>query len=199
MPLINLIQEQRLATLKNEKASRLFFITFAASAALSVVGLGFLTFLKESADSEESSLKAKAQKLQPLLDEIANYESEYGKLSPRVTTLVNAQETTSRWNRVLTHLSTQTPTETWLTNIRASQPDLKKPVQIAFVGLSARQELIGELILRLQGCTDLTDVGLKFSQEKNIQFGRQLEFEVNAGLDGTVEEKERNETKKEGE
>lgn len=198
MPLINLIQEQRLAASKNERAARFFFLTFASSAALSVVALGFLTYLKESADSEESGLRAKAQKLQPILDEIDKNQADYGKLAPRVTTLENAQETTNRWNRVLAHLSTQTPTETWLTQIRASQPDLKQPVQISFIGLSSKQELIGELILRLQGSTDLKDVGLKFSQEKNVQYGSQLEFEVSAGLDGTVEEREKNETKKEG-
>ncbi len=199
MPLINLIQEQRLAARKNERTASLFFMTFAVSAALSVVALGFLTFLKESAESDQSGLRVKAQKLQPMLDEIDKHAGEYGKLAPRVTTLENAQETTNRWNRVLAHLSTQTPTETWLTQIRASQPDLKSPVQIAFIGLSSKQELIGELILRLQGSTDLLNVGLKFSMEKPVQMGRQLEFEISAGLDGTVEEKERNETKKEGE
>jgi Tfp pilus assembly protein PilN len=198
MPLINLIQEQRLAARKNEQQARFFFMAFAGSAALSVVALGFLTFLRESAESEQSSLRAKAQKLQPMLDEIAKHQAEYGKLAPRVTTLTDAQETTNRWNRVLAHLSTQTPTETWLTQMRASQPDLKQPVQISFIGLSSRQELIGEFILRMQGSPDLKDVGLKFSQEKNVQFGAQLEFEVSAGLDGTIEERERDETKKEG-
>jgi Tfp pilus assembly protein PilN len=198
MPLINLIQEQRLAARKNEQQARFFFMAFAGSAALSVVALGFLTFLRESAESEQSSLRAKAQKLQPMLDAIAKHQAEYGKLAPRVTTLTDAQETTNRWNRVLAHLSTQTPTETWLTQMRASQPDLKQPVQISFIGLSSRQELIGEFILRMQGSPDLKDVGLKFSQEKNVQFGAQLEFEVSAGLDGTIEERERDETKKEG-
>jgi Tfp pilus assembly protein PilN len=198
MPLINLIQEQRLAARKNEQAARLFFMTFVSSAALSVVSLGFLTFLKESADSEQSALSVKAQKLKPILDEIETNLSEYGKLSPRLKTLEDAQETTNRWNRIMAHLSTQTPTETWLTQIRAMQSDPKTPVQISFTGLSARQELIGEYILRLQGCTDLLNVGLKFSQEKNVQLGRQLEFEIGADIDGTIVERERNETKKEG-
>jgi hypothetical protein len=69
---------------------------------------------------------------------------------------------------------------------------------VSFVGNSSRQELIGEYILRLQGCTDLLNVNLKFSQEKNVQLGRQLEFEVSADIDGTVEEREKNETQKEG-
>jgi hypothetical protein len=71
-------------------------------------------------------------------------------------------------------------------------------VLVSFIGLSVKQELIGEFILRLQGCTDLSNVNLKFSQEKNVTLGRQLEFEVTSEIEGTVEEKERNETKKEG-
>lgn len=198
MPLINLIQEQRLAEKKNEQAARLFFMTFAASAVFSIVGLGFLTYLRESAEGEQAALKAKAQELKPTLDEIDSNLGEYAKLAPRVKTLEDAQETTNRWNRIMAHLSTQTPTETWLTQIRAFQSDPKQPVQVSFIGLSTKQELIGEYILRLQGCADLLNVGLKFSQEKNVQLGRQLEFEVSADIDGTVEERERNETAKEG-
>lgn len=198
MPLINLIQEQRMAAKKNEQASRLFFMTFAGSAALSVVALGFLTFLKEQAEGEQSALQVKAQQLKPLLDEVEMNVSEYSKLAPRVTTLEGAQETTNRWNRIMAHLSTQTPAETWMTQMRAMQNDPKNPVTVSFIGLSMKQELIGEFILRLQGCTDLSNVNLKFSQEKNVQLGRQLEFEVTSDIEGTVEEKERNETKKEG-
>lgn len=197
MPLINLIQEQRLAAKKNEQAARLFFMSFVSCAAISVVGLGFLTYLKESADSEQSALQLKAQELKPTLDEIEKNTSEFGKLSPRLKTLEDAQETTNRWNRIMAHLSTQTPTETWLTGIRAQQSDPKTPVTIAFIGLSARQELIGEYMLRLQGCTDLVGVNLKFSQEKNITLGRQLEFEIDANIDGTALEVDRNETKEE--
>ena len=160
--------------------------------------LGGLLFMTESASSEESALRAKAQEVQPLLDQIQGTNAEYSKLAPRLKTLEDAQEATTRWNRVLAHLSTQTPSETWLTQMRAIQGDPKTPINVSFMGMSSKQELIGEFILRLQQLPDLLNVGLKYSQEKNAQFGRQLEFEVSADLDGTIEEKERNETKKEG-
>lgn len=198
MPLINLIQDQRLAAKKNERAARVLFMSFATVATLTVLSNGFLLVLKESAANEASDFRAKAQKIQPIVDEVNMTNSEYGKLAPRVTTLTGAQETTSRWNRVLEHLAVHTPTETWLTAVRASQTDPKNPVAISFLGMSTRQELIGEFILRLQGSTDLGNVGLKFTQEKPAQIGSQLEFEVNAELEGTVEEQERNETQKEG-
>ncbi len=198
MPLINLIQEQRLAVKKNEKVTRLFFLAFAGTGVLSVMTLGGLLFMTESASSEESALRAKAQEVQPLLDQIQATNAEYSKLAPRLKTLEDAQEATTRWNRVLAHLSTQTPSETWLTQMRAIQGDPKTPINVSFMGMSSKQELIGEFILRLQQLPDLLNVGLKYSQEKNAQFGRQLEFEVSADLDGTIEEKERNETKKEG-
>lgn len=198
MPLINLIQDQRLAAKKNERTARVLFVSFATVATVSVLASGFLLVLKESAANEASDLKAKAQQVQPILDEVEATNREYGKLAPRVTTLTGAQETTTKWNRVLDHLAVQTPTETWLTTMRANQSDPKNPVAITFQGLSKRQELIGEFILRLQGSPDLANVGLKYTQEKPAQIGSQLEFEVNAELEGTVEEKERNETKKEG-
>jgi len=198
MPLINLIQEQRLTVKKNEKVTRLFFMAFAGTGVLSVMTLGGLLFMTESASSEESTLRAKAQEVQPLLDQIQATNTDYGKLAPRLKTLEDAQEATTRWNRVLEHMSSQTPSETWLTQMRATQGDPKSPITVSFMGMSSRQELIGEFILRLQQLPDLLNVALKYSQEKNAQYGRQLEFEVSADLDGTIEEKERNETKKEG-
>ena len=198
MPLINLIQDQRLAAKKSERAARVFFMSFATVATLSVLSFGFLLVLKETAENEASDLRVKAQQVQPILDEVEATNSEYSKLAPRVTTLTGAQEPSSRWNRVLAHLAVHTPTETWLTTMRAMQTDAKKPVALTFMGLSKRQELVGEFILRLQGSQDLANVGLKFTQEKAAQAGSQIEFEVNAELEGTVEEQDRNETKKEG-
>ena len=49
----------------------------------------------------------------------------------------------------------------------------------------------------LSGQSEHSDYS-KYSQEKSVQLGRQLEFEISADLDGTIEERERNETKKEG-
>lgn len=198
MPLINLIQDQRLAAKKNERGARLFFMSFATVGVLSVLSFGTLLIMKESAENEASDLRAKAQQIQPIVDEVEATNREYAKLAPRVTTLTGAQETTTRWNRVLDHLAVHTPTETWLTHLRATQSDPKNPVTVNFQGLSKRQELIGEFILRLQGSDDLANVGLKYTQEKPAANGNQLEFEVTGEIEGTVEEKERNETKKEG-
>lgn len=198
MPLINLIQDQRLVAKKNERTARVFFMSFAISGALSVLSFGSLLIMKESVQNEASDLRVKAQKIQPIVDEIDATNREYSKLAPRVTTLTGAQETSTRWNRVLDHLAVHTPTETWLTNLRAMQTDPKSPVTLNFQGLSKRQELIGEFILRLQGSADLTNVGLKYTQEKPAAVGSQLEFEVSGELEGTADEKERNETKKEG-
>ena len=91
MPLINLIQEQRLAVKKNEKVTRLFFLAFAGTGVLSVMTLGGLLFMTESASSEESALRAKAQEVQPLLDQIQATNAEYSKLAPRLKTLEDAQ------------------------------------------------------------------------------------------------------------
>lgn len=186
MPFINLIQEQRLEARKNETRARLFFLTFAGSAVLSVFALGLLMFQNEMLSVQESSFQVKAQKLAPLVKRIQANNDDYAELQPRLDTLQNAQLVTGRWNRILDHLSHQTPTETWLTSIRCSASDPLKPVNVTFVGMSTRQELIGDFIERLQSCPDLSNVALKYTMEKQVNDARDIEFEINSDVTGTA-------------
>jgi Tfp pilus assembly protein PilN len=188
MPFINLIQEQRQEAKKNETRSRMFFLSFVGSAVLSVGVLGFFMFQNEMLKGEESDLRAKQQKLQPLVKRIEANQADYAELSPRLQTLEGAQLVTGRWSRILDHLTRQTPNETWLTAVRCVAPDPTKPVNITFAGLSARQELIGDFILRLQSCPDLSAVTLRFTQEKMAASGRDIEFEITSDISGTAEE-----------
>jgi Tfp pilus assembly protein PilN len=197
MPFINLIQEQRLEAKRSENKARLFFMSFIGSAVLSVGAIGFLMFQNEMLCSEESALNAKAQKLQPLVKRIEQNDNDYSEVQPRLTTLQNAQLITGHWSRILDHLTRQTPNETWLTAIRCVSPDPTKPVSITFAGLSTRQELVGDFIMRMQGCPDLTNVNLSFTREKLIADGRDIEFEVTSDIDGTADVAKKDEMKKE--
>lgn len=189
MPNINLIQEQRLTIKREEQKARMFFMAFASTAVLSVLAVGSLVFMTEVTNSEASSLRAQAQKIQPLVDEIEAIQSESSKLNPRFSTLENARKMTDKWNNVLKHLTSQTPNEMWLTTIRSTATDPKNPIMISFSGMTVRQELVGEFMLRLQGCPDLTNVNLKQTQEKPVQQGSQLEFQVDSSLKDTEEQK----------
>lgn len=188
MPFINLIQEQRQEARRQENRARLFFMSFVGSAVLSVGVLGLLMFENEVAHSEEAALLAKAQKLEPLSKRIEANNNDYADLSPRLATLENAQLVTGRWSRILDHLSRQTPEATWLTGLRCSASDPTKPVQVTFAGLSEKQELIGDFILRLQSCPDLANVALRFTDEKPAANTHDIEFEITSDVQGTAEE-----------
>lgn len=197
MPLINLIQEQRITEKRGEAKSRLFFMSFVASAVIGLGAVGFLVFKTEAASSEISTLEANIQKLQPMVGQIEEAEKGYGIVAPRVETLQTARDLTDKWNRVLDHLTVQTPDKVWLASMKGLAQDPKSPITINFTGLSFSQELIGEFQLRLQGSEDLESVNFKFSQEKQVADTHLIEFQIDAALKGTQEEKNKVEGKEE--
>ncbi|MCA1948470.1 MAG: PilN domain-containing protein [Armatimonadetes bacterium] len=195
MPMINLIHEQRQA----QRAA-------AAKARLLVFGLGFLTggsflaflflmFLTASKEAECSQMQARLQKMRPVVERIEADEKRLAEMGPKVATLENAQAATAKWQRVMEHLTQNTPPGIWLTNVRSTTTDPKNPVQVSFTGLSGNQDSVGGYILRLQNCPELGDVNLKFTQEKATQYGPTVEFEISGVVLGTQEEEE----KKDGE
>lgn len=199
MPYINLIQEERLIAKQLEKRTRLFQGTFAGSLALTMGIFGLFMVRAESLSGEEEALKEQSRKAQPLLEMIAANERDLQELEPRLQTLEDARTMTGKWGTVLDYITTQTPGQTWLTALRASVTDLTKPVSVAFAGLSDRQELVGEYILRLQSCKDLENVQLRFTAEKPVANARAIEFEINADLSGTAQKKALKEETKEEE
>jgi Tfp pilus assembly protein PilN len=197
MPLINLIQEHRIADQRGETKARVFFMGFVLSAVVGLGAVGFLMFLTEQANGDKAGYEANMQKLKPLLNQISETKSEYAIVAPRVDTLQAARGLTDKWSHVLDHLTVQTPEKVWLTSIRSMAADPKLPITVTFTGVSAAQELIGEFQLRLQGCPDLDSVNFKFSQEKPVADGHMLEFAIDSTLKDTQEEKNKNEGKEE--
>lgn len=193
MPLINLIQEQQLSSRREEARSRLFFMSFVATAAASAGAFGFLLFQTQSANGELADLQQRANKMKPLLKQIEDNRRAASQLKPRLTTLENAQMMTSRWNRILDRLVVNMPDQTWLTAIRCTSQDATKPISVSFVGIAARQELVGDLMLRLQGSVDLDKVNLRYTTEKIVAEGNGIEFELASDLAGTAEEKPKDE------
>lgn len=196
MPLINLIQEQRLASRRNEQKSRALFMTFAATLVASVGAFGFLLFETESSRAEEARLKEQLKKNAPMMKQIEDNDQEMAAAAPRLKTLEDAQLTIGRWGRVLQHVATQTPERSWLTAVRAIGADASKPIAINFVGVSADQATIGEYMQRLQNSEDLDNVILKYTMEKLAVNAKGLEFEIDAELSGTAEAKPKTEEEK---
>lgn len=189
MPWINLIEDQKLAEKANDRKARTFLTALTGSFCVSLMGFGFLLYQTESAGSEESKLRAKAQRVAPLTAHLNETLQAKSLVGPRLKTLEDAQKSSARWSRILNHLTKHTPPQTWLTALRCTNSDPTKPINVNFVGTSDSQQLIGEFILRLQASSDLEDVNLKFTQEKVVSSGRSIEFEVQAGLEGTAEKK----------
>ena len=68
------------------------------------------------------------------------------------------------------------------TAIDPSNPDIG---YVTFNGYSVNHDGIGELLLRLDKCTDLEGVTLKYSQERILEKeAKVLEFEISAVLAG---------------
>lgn len=198
MPFINLIEEERLARKRAEQKTRFAFLGFVGSLGLSVFGAGVLLFMNEALGSEVSKLRSEAQKQAPLMSEIEANTKSLSELTPRLSTLEDAQEATNRWSDILNHLTTQTPVGVTLTGVRCVASDPTKPIEANFTGISKQLDIIGETILRLQGCERLENVNLRFAQERLTADNRNIEFEINSTLAGTAEQKPKDESKEEG-
>lgn len=198
MPLINLIQEQRYSLKRGEAKARSLFMGFVGVTALSALMFGFLFFETDAANKEAAQIEINVKKVAPILKGIEADEAAYAQMSPRVKTLEDAQAMTDKWVGILEHLATQTPKNTWLTGIRCAGSDVTKPIAVSFAGLSDKQELIGELMLRLQNSPHLDNVSLRYTQEKAVAQGTGIEFEISADIADSIEQKEKPKEEKAG-
>jgi Tfp pilus assembly protein PilN len=195
MPFLNLIQEHVLAAKRERKRSRFALLTLTLTAAAALGGNGYCLYEADQVGAEISHLKAQAEKHKEMLAQIELNRREMLDIAPRLDTLGNAQVMTKRWSTILDHLAKQTPPGAWLTAVRSTASSPEQPLQTSFQGLSTRQELVGEFILRLQACMELENVSLKFTAEKIASQGKGIEFDVIANVAGTAEKKAKDEQK----
>lgn len=190
MPFINLIEEQRIQRRADVGKSRTALIVFSLVTAVTTIGTGSIFLASEALDASIATLQNEAKKRKPMIDEIESAQTDLSKMNPKITTLENAHAITAKWDRILNHLTVQTPQEIWLTNLRVTAIDMTKPIEITFNGMGSELNKIGEYILRLQSCEDLEGVSLKYTQEKLAATGVGIEFEINATVAGSAEEEE---------
>ncbi len=188
MPYINLIAEQRKQKRDRERKARSWFFAFLGVSVLGLGTVGFLTLKAESASAEARSLQTKLDELRPHKEQIEGNEKVLMSLKPRLETLSKARLDTERWWRILDHASLVIPPETFFTRVKATAGnDLTKPVELAWTGMSVDQNLIGELMLRLQRSPDLAEVALKYTDQKRTPQGTGLEFQIVCFVPGTEE------------
>lgn len=185
MPLINLIQEQRLAVKAAERQSRVILMAAVAVGGVGFLASGYFMFESVRLNGRAQALEAMKAKLEPTIKQVDLTKAEIAKLTPRLETLEQAQKNTEKWTRVLAHLTRNTPGGTWLTAVKTAQQDKTKPMMITVNGLSNSQEAVGMFILRLEASEDLENVTLRYTQERIIDAGKQFEFEVSGELVGS--------------
>ncbi|MFI5384911.1 MAG: PilN domain-containing protein [Fimbriimonadales bacterium] len=189
MPYVNLIQEQRQAAQANERQAKSFFFLFVGVLVTSGIVYGLTSMDAMFVSRQAHTVQEQNKKNAPIVKRIDQNALDLAALTPRLKTLEDAAVITSRWDRILTHLTTQTPPSAWLTGVRCSAADPTKSIQVSFAGVAAAQSPIGEFILRLQNLKDLDNVNLKFTNEKVVATSRAVEFQVDADLAGTAEQK----------
>src|SRR5579862_1664911 len=178
MPYVNLIQEQRLVAQGNERKARSFFFVFVGVLVTSGLAYGFFSMDGLLISHQATNVEAQNKRNAPITKQIEQNAKELAELTPRLKTLQDAQMSTGRWDRILNHLTVQTPQSTWLTGLRCQASDASKPIQVNFIGISGSQSPIGEFIMRLQNQPDLENVNLKYTNEKLVSTTQAIEFEV---------------------
>jgi len=186
LPFINLIQDKRLEAKRLDQKSRVMFLAFGSSIAVSILGFGFLAVENFSKRAQADQLSAELQQIAPLQRQIDADTKASQALQPRLTTLQNAQTITASWSHVLEHIAHQTPAEVWLTAINSTAQDPTKPVQATFVGEAVSQAPISEYVFRLQNSQFLDAVNLKYTQEKDLANTKSTDFEIDANVTGTT-------------
>jgi Tfp pilus assembly protein PilN len=186
MPLINLIQEQRQSVKATEAKIRILVFGVAGMGGLTVLATGWLLLQTGLLELRAASLEDRLKKVEPALQAIEANESEIGRLRPRLATLTKAQEGTGKWIDILDHLSRHTPEGVWLTDMRTSQSDPTRPVQVSIKGVGGSQDAIGAFLLRLQASERLERVALKFTQERVNALGEGIEFDVVTYVKGSA-------------
>lgn len=187
MPLINLIQEELQQRRRLQARARLLFHGFVASVLLGI-GLNGLLFLRsESVSDEKKRLEAEIKRLEPLEKSIKDNEKQLAVIEPKSDQLVKARESTDRWLNVVDRLARSMPGDAWLTQVRSSQTDTKKPATIRVTGMASSQASVGLIMQNLIAFEGFDKVELRSTQEREFEGRRGIEFEFNVEVAGTAD------------
>jgi Tfp pilus assembly protein PilN len=188
MPFVNLIKEDRLAAAAKERQIRMFVLLCIAIGGVSFIGAGFFTFEAARYGSKLAALEQALEEAKPYMEKVAKNTSEIGKMEPRLNTLTNAQDATLQWSRIMEHFKSNMPDGVWLTAVQCQRQSPGEPVVVSIKGVSTTQEAVGYLILRIQTSNDIENPQLVYTQERRMEKGVALEFEVKGNLKGSAPE-----------
>jgi Tfp pilus assembly protein PilN len=189
MAVINLIAQEQQMRRQLERKTRL--LGFGWLTVAGVIGAGWASLLLygSSLNAQRAQVEAQLTQLRPTLQQLRQAQAQLGALQPLVDTLQNAQKDTRRWLQLFQHFSQHTPQGCYLTGAElGKRADPKKPMEITLKGLAETQQIVGELMLRLNQHPELENVRLDYSQERALsELTTVVEFQITAQIKGTAQ------------
>jgi len=189
MAVINLIAQEQQMRRQLERKTRM--LGFGWLTVAGVIGAGWASLLLygSSLNAQRAQVEAQLTQLRPTLQQLRQAQAQLGALQPLVETLQNAQKDTRRWLQLFQHFSQHTPQGCYLTGAElGKRADPKKPMEITLKGLAETQQIVGELMLRLNQHPELENVRLDYSQERALsELTSVVEFQITAQIKGTAQ------------
>jgi Tfp pilus assembly protein PilN len=181
MPSINMIAPRRADKLRRERDMRRLVFVIMAEMIVAVALAGWVVFDVHSMKTEAQSLQKQIDQLQPIVNEINQYNTATTKLQPKLKLLNDAMSITMRWYNTLSKLTQSMPASTYLVKVASTEDntsssnkgdDTQRKVLIS--GVSSTQTLVGETMLRIQSIPDITDVQLHFTRSATVPDYQQI-------------------------
>ncbi len=189
MAVINLMAQEQQMRRQLERKTRM--LGFGWLTVAGVIGAGWASLLLygSSINAQRAQVEAQLTQLRPTLQQLKQTQAQLAALQPLVETLQNAQKDTRRWLQLFQHFSQHTPQGCYLTGAElGKRADPKKPMEITLKGLAETQQLVGELMLRLNQHPELENVRLDYSQERALsELTSVVEFQITAQIKGTAQ------------
>lgn len=189
MAVINLIAQEQQMRRQLERKTRMLGFGWLTVAGIIGAGWASLLLYGNSINAQRAQVEAQLTELRPTLQQLKQTQAQLAALQPLVSTLQNAQKDTRRWLQLFQHFSQHTPQGCYLTGAElGKRADPKKPMEITLKGLAETQQLVGELMLRLNQHPELENVRLDYSQERALsELTSVVEFQITAQIKGTAQ------------
>lgn len=189
MAVINLIAQEQQMRRQLERKTRMLGFGWLTVAGIIGAGWASLLLYGNSINAQRAQVEAQLTELRPTLQQLKQTQAQLASLQPLVSTLQNAQKDTRRWLQLFQHFSQHTPQGCYLTGAElGKRADPKKPMEITLKGLAETQQLVGELMLRLNQHPELENVRLDYSQERALsELTTVVEFQITAQIKGTAQ------------
>jgi len=179
---INLISARRAERVRLTKIVRALMVSIVGTGVLSAGAVTYMLTAQILAAGELKNTEARLAQLRPILDEIESAERERADLQPKLTTLSQAQQKSSRWNGVMDGLKRVIPEGTWLTSVSVEgAADTGQTMKVN--GITVNQSRVGETMYRLTQQSDYySKVDLRYTRTTKVENQDNVEFELAAQL-----------------